>query len=50
MLDKGDLDGKRVWVRIMRAIEELQRNEKEPGETHELNLRIEPPGRRGLLR
>ena len=32
MLEKGDMDGKRAWVRIMRAIEELQRIEKEPGE------------------
>ncbi len=28
----GDMDGKRVWLRIMRAIEELQRTESQPGE------------------
>ena len=27
MLGNGDMDGKRVWVRIMKAIEELQRQE-----------------------
>ncbi len=32
MLEKGDLDGKRVWVRIMEAVEELQRQERRPGE------------------
>ncbi len=32
MLAKGDLDGKRVWVRIMKAIDELQRTEPGPGE------------------
>jgi len=32
MLDRGDMDGKRVWLRIMRAIEELQRTEPGPGE------------------
>ncbi len=33
LLDKGDLDGKRAWVRIIAAIEELQRTELGPGET-----------------
>ena len=32
LLAAGDMNGKRVWVRIMLAIEELQRIEKEPGE------------------
>ena len=32
MLGNGDMDGKRVWVRIMKAIEELQRQEPAPGE------------------
>ncbi len=32
MLEKGDMDGKRVWLRIMKAIEELQRQERRPGE------------------
>ncbi len=29
-LDQGNLDGKRVWMRIMQAIEELQR--ERPGD------------------
>ncbi len=29
----GDMDGKRVWVRILKAVEELQRLEPGPGET-----------------
>ena len=29
-LEAGDLDGKAVWVRVIRAIEELQ--QREPGE------------------
>ncbi len=33
LLAAGDMDGKRVWVRIMKAIEELQRQELAPGET-----------------
>ena len=32
MLEKGDLDGKGVWVRIIAAIVELQRQERRPGE------------------
>ncbi len=28
MLDRGDLDGERVWLRIIRAIRELQRRPK----------------------
>ena len=32
MLDKGDLDGAAVWRRIVRAVEELQREEPGPGE------------------
>ena len=31
--DQGDTDGKRVWMRIIAAIEELQRTKPEPGET-----------------
>lgn len=35
MLDKGHIDGQRVWLAIMRAIEEVQRAKKAPGEhTH----------------
>ncbi len=33
MLDKGDLDGYAVWKRILRAVEELQR-EKPEGQLH----------------
>ncbi len=32
LLAAGDMDGKRVWLRIMKAIEELQRTEPGPGE------------------
>ena len=32
LLAKGDMAGKRTWVRIMRAIEELKRIEPRPGE------------------
>ncbi len=31
MLDRGDMDGQRVWLRIIRAIGELQR-QPEAGE------------------
>ncbi len=31
-LDQGNLDGKRLWMRIMRAIEELQRQRPRDGE------------------
>ena len=31
MLEKGDLDGYTAWKRILRAVEELQRAEPEPG-------------------
>ncbi len=33
LLAKGEMAGKRTWARIMRAIEELQRQEPGPGET-----------------
>ncbi len=33
MLDKGDLDGKTVWLRVLRAVRELQ--DREPaGRVH----------------
>ncbi len=32
LLAKGDMAGKRTWVRIMKAIDELQRTEPGPGE------------------
>ena len=31
MLERGDLDGLAVWKRILRAVEELQGAEPEPG-------------------
>ncbi len=31
-LDQGNHDGKRLWVRIMQAIEELQRERPQEGE------------------
>ena len=32
MLDRGDLEGQRVWKRVLRAIDELRRNEPGAGE------------------
>ena len=32
MLERGDLDGQAIWKRILAAIEELQRTQREPGE------------------
>ncbi len=32
MLDKGDLDGYAMWKRILRAVEELQREAPKSGE------------------
>ena len=32
MLAAGDMNGKQVWVRIMKAVEELQRQVPGPGE------------------
>ena len=32
LLAAGDMDGKRVWLRIIAAILELQRREPGPGE------------------
>ena len=31
-LDQGNLDGERLWLRIVRAIEELQRERPKDGE------------------
>ncbi len=31
-LDQGNLDGQRVWIRIMEAIEELRRERPKDGE------------------
>jgi triphosphoribosyl-dephospho-CoA synthetase len=33
LLAEGDIDGQRIWLRIVKAIEELQRPKPEPGET-----------------
>jgi hypothetical protein len=33
MLDKGDLDRYAVWKRILRAVEEIQRKERDPNES-----------------
>ena len=33
MLEKGDLDGRAVWLRIIGAIEELLRGRPEPGDS-----------------
>ena len=32
MLDKGDLDGQRAWKAVLRAIEDIQREERREGE------------------
>ena len=32
MLDRGDLDGAAVWRQIVAAVNEIQREELEPGE------------------
>ena len=32
MLDKGDLDGQKTWKAIIRAIEDIQRGERDVGE------------------
>jgi len=33
MLDKGDLNRYAVWKRILRAVEEIQRKERDPNES-----------------
>ncbi len=33
MLEKGDLEGLGVWKRIVRAVGEIERPERAPGET-----------------
>lgn len=33
MLDKGDLDGQRIWMAVVRAIHEFQRTELAPSES-----------------
>ena len=32
MLEKGSLDGQRVWCRVLRAVKEIQRGEPREGE------------------
>ncbi len=32
MLEKGDMEGQAVWKRVLKAVEELQRKERAPGE------------------
>ena len=32
LLAEGDVDGQRVWLRIVKAVEELQRPKPAPGE------------------
>ena len=32
MLEKGSLDGQRVWKRVLAAVKEIQREEPEEGE------------------
>ena len=39
MLAAGDMDGKRVCVRIMEAVEELQRTEQQSGGTGALGVK-----------
>lgn len=33
MLNKGDIDGQRAWLRILAAVQELQRTERPEGVT-----------------
>ena len=33
MLENGDLDGQRVWIRVLGAIEEIQSSERPKGTT-----------------
>ncbi len=33
MIEASDIDGQRVWKRILAAIDELQRNKPDQGET-----------------
>jgi len=33
MLEKGAIDGQRVWKRVLAAVKEIQREEPEDGET-----------------
>ena len=33
MLEKGDVEGAAVWRRIVRAVEEIERQDRRPGET-----------------
>ena len=35
MLARGNMDGASVWRRVLRAVEEMQRREREPGETEQ---------------
>jgi hypothetical protein len=32
MLERGDLEGAAVWRRVLKAVEEMQRKERAPGE------------------
>lgn len=32
LLDQGDLDGERVWLRILKAVEELLAKQPGPGQ------------------
>ncbi len=33
MIERGDLEGQRVWQRILKAVDELQRDKPDQGET-----------------
>ncbi len=33
MLERGDMEGAAVWRRIVKAVEEMQREERWPGQT-----------------
>jgi hypothetical protein len=32
LLERGDLDGQRTWKAVLRAVQELTRTQREPGE------------------
>ena len=43
MLDKGDMDGKAVWLRVVKAIEELLRNGPKSEDTVHIKMTLTSP-------
>ncbi len=46
MLEKGDMDGRAVWLRVIKAIEELQHAEHLAVDRRERPLRVQPVWKR----